>query len=163
EWTPAAEVRARRYLHPARLKDVAQRLLQAKSQVAAEREARAAPAEPLPIHSGFIDLPQNYLDGFRRKGETSELGQIEGLAARLREQADRVILLGAGGEGLGARVLFRALKSSYHNELPPETRFGIPQIYFDGDNVDNDALQELLDLIQGTCVDPERREERWAV
>ncbi|HKB41189.1 MAG TPA: glucose-6-phosphate isomerase [Gemmataceae bacterium] len=163
EWTPAAEVRARRYLHPSRLKDVVQRLMQAKSQVAAEREARAAPAEALPIHAGFIDLPQSYLDGFRRKGETSELGQIEAVAARLREQADRVILLGAGGEGLGARVLFRALKSSYHNELPPETRFGIPQIYFDGDNVDNDALQELLDLIQGTCVDPERREERWAV
>ncbi|MBI1917913.1 MAG: glucose-6-phosphate isomerase [Planctomycetes bacterium] len=163
EWTPAAEIRTRHYLNPGRLKDLTQRLMQAKSQVAAEREARPAPAEALPIHGGFIDLPQNFLDGFRRKGEASELGRIEATAARLREQADRVILLGAGGEGLGGRVLFRALKSGYHNELPPETRFGVPQIYFEGDNVDNDALQELLDLIQGTCVDPERREERWAV
>jgi glucose-6-phosphate isomerase len=162
-WTPAAEIRTRHYLNPARLKDLAQRLLQAKGQVVAEREARAAPAESLPIHGGFIDLPQNLLDGFRRKGEASELGRIEVIAGRLREQADRVILLGAGGDTLGARVLFRALKSSYHNELPPETRFGVPLLYFEGDNVDNDALQELLDLIQGSCVDPERREERWAV
>ena len=115
------------------------------------------------IHSGFIDLPQATLDAYRRKGEASDLGRILAQAAHLREQADRVIVLGAGGDGLGGRVLFKALKSSYHNELPPETRLGIPHLYFEGDNVDNDALQELLDLIQVSCVDPERREERWAV
>jgi glucose-6-phosphate isomerase len=163
EWTPAAEMRARHYLNPAGLKDLTQRLMLAKSQVAAEREARLAPADTLPIHSGFIDLPQATLDAHRRKGEASELGRILTHAGRLREQADRIILLGAGGDGLGARVLFRALKSTYHNELPPETRLGVPQIYFEGDNVDNDALQELLDLIQVSCVDPDRREERWAV
>ena len=58
---------------------------QAKSQVVAEREAGSAPAETLPIHAGFIDLPQTFLDGFRRKGEASELGRIEATAARLRE------------------------------------------------------------------------------
>src|SRR5262249_61106122 len=46
---------------------------------------------------------------------------------------------------------------------PPEPRLGSPLLYFEGDNVDNDALQELLDLIQVSCVDPDRREERWAV
>ena len=40
---------------------------------------------------------------------------------------------------------------------------GAPRIYFEGNNVDNDALQELLDLLQITCVDPEQREERWGV
>ncbi len=39
----------------------------------------------------------------------------------------------------------------------------MPCIYFEGNNCDNDALQDLLDLLQITCVDPERREERWAV
>ena len=39
----------------------------------------------------------------------------------------------------------------------------MPRLYFDGDGFDNDALQELLDLLQITCVDPEQREERWAV
>ena len=28
---------------------------------------------------------------------------------------------------------------------------------------DNDALQELFDLLQLTCVDPETRDERWGV
>ena len=162
-WTPAAELRTRQYLSPGRLKDLVPRLMQAKGQVAAEREARLAPAEALPIYAGFIDLPQATLDAHRRKGDASDLGRVLSHAARLREQADRVILLAAGGDGLGARVLFRALKSTYHNELPPETRLGVPHVYFEGDNVDNDSLQELLDLIQVSCVDPDRREERWAV
>src|SRR5262249_54794760 len=34
---------------------------------------------------------------------------------------------------------------------------------FEGDNADTDSLQDLLDLLQTTCVDPEIREERWAV
>jgi glucose-6-phosphate isomerase len=39
----------------------------------------------------------------------------------------------------------------------------VPRIYFEGDNADNDSLQNLLDLLQITCIDPERREERWAI
>src|SRR5262249_50879376 len=50
---------------------------------------------------------------------------------------------------------------SYHNELPPESRAGKPRIYFAGNSFDNDALQELLDLLEITCVDPAYREERW--
>ena len=57
EWTTAAEIRARYYLQPSRLKELAPRLMQAKSQVVAEREARAVPPEALPIHAGFIDSP----------------------------------------------------------------------------------------------------------
>src|SRR5262249_33733909 len=55
------------------------------------------------------------------------------------------------------------LRSTYHNELRPDARFGVPRIYFEGNNLDNDALNELLELLQTTCVDPELREERWAV
>jgi glucose-6-phosphate isomerase len=163
DWTPAAELRARHFLSPNRLKDFAPRLLQVRGQVAAEREMRNAPPEILPLEAGFIDLPQALLDQHRRTGETSDLGKSLALASRLREQADRVVLLGVGGSQLGARALFQALKSAHHNELPSETRLGAPRLYFDGDNFDNDALQDLLDLIQITCVDPERHEERWAV
>ena len=163
EWTPAAEMRGRHFLAPARLKDLTPRLMQVRSQVAAEREMRNPPLEMLPLDAGFIDLPQNLLDGYRRKGDASDLGRVLTLAARLRDEADRIVLLGVGGSQLAARALFQALKSVYHNELPPETRLGVPRIYFDGDGFDNDALQELLDLLQITCVDPEQREERWAV
>src|SRR5262249_40296188 len=85
------------------------------------------------------------------------------LAARLKEEADRVVVLGIGGSYIGARALFDALRSAYHNELPAETRLGVPRIYFEGNNLDNDALQDLLDLLENTCVDPSLREERWGI
>jgi glucose-6-phosphate isomerase len=163
EWTAAAEVRARNFLHPARVKELMPRLVQCRSQVAADREARNVAPENLPLDAGFIDLPQNLLDSYRRKGDASDLGRVLSTAARLREQSDRVVFLGIGGSYLGGRALFEALRSAYHNELPDESRLGVPRIYFAGNNADNDALQDLLDLLQVSCVDPERREERWAV
>jgi glucose-6-phosphate isomerase len=163
EWTAAAELRARHFVSPARLKELYPRLLHCRSQVAAEREMLNPPAEALPLEAGFINLPQELLDGFRRKQDQSELGKVLALAAHLREESDRVVFLGAGGSYLAARALFGALKSGYHNELPPETRMGVPRVYFEGHGADNDALQELLELLQVTCVDPERREERWSV
>ena len=163
DWTPAAELCARHFLSPSRLKEFAPRLMQVRSQVAAEREMRNAPPEMLPLEPGFIDLPQTLLDQYRRRGEASDLGKALALAHRLRERADRVVLLGVGGAQFGARALFQALEERHHNELPIEARLGALRLYFDGDSFDNDALQELLDLIQIACVDPERREERWAV
>lgn len=163
EWTGAAELRARHFITPSRFKDLQPRLLQCRSQVAADRELRNVPPEYLPLEAGFINLPQELLDNFRRKQDSSELGRTIALATRLREDVDRIVFLGTGGSFLGARALFSALRSSYHNELPPETRLGVPRVYFDGHSCDNDALQDLLDLLQITCVDPERREERWGV
>jgi glucose-6-phosphate isomerase len=163
EWGAAAELRAQHYLPPARLKELVPRLLQVRSQIAAERDLQQIPPELQPLDSGFFDLPQKTLDEHRRKAEASVLGRVLALAARLRDQADRVVILGIGGSYLGPRALFEALRSSYHNELPTESRLGVPRIYFEGNNLDNDAQQELLDLLQTTCVDPELREERWAI
>jgi glucose-6-phosphate isomerase len=163
EWTPTAEVRAAHFLDPARLKDLGPRLIQCRSQVATEREMRQVPVELQPLEPGFIDLPQAMLDQHRRKGEASELGKTLALATRLREQSDRVVILGRGAGCLAGRALFDALRSAYHNDLPGDARLGVPRLYFAGDNADNDALQELLDLLQITCVDPDTREERWAV
>jgi glucose-6-phosphate isomerase len=163
EWGPTAEVRARHFLSPQRLRDLQPRITQVRSQVVAEREMQQVPAELLPLDSGFIDLPQKTLDAYRRKGEASELGLVLKHAARLREQTDRVVVLGIGGSYLGGRALFEALCSSYHNELPPEKRLGTPRVYFEGNNVDNDTFQDLLDLLEVACVDPDVREERWGV
>src|SRR5262245_48224960 len=163
EWTAAAEMRARHFVQPARFKDLFARLMQVRGQIAADRELKNPPPEYLPLEAGFINLPQELLDNYRRKQDASELGKIITLANRLKEESDRVVFLGAGGSYLGARALFGALRSGYHNELPPETRLNVPRIYFAGESADNDSLQDLLDLLQITCVDPERREERWSV
>jgi glucose-6-phosphate isomerase len=163
EWTPLAELRAKNFLDPAQLRALVPQLNQVRSQVAAERELREAPAEQQPLDAGFIDLPQQLLDGHRRKAEESELGRILACAARLRAQVDRVVILGIGGSYMGARALFEALRSACHNEMSSEARLGVPRIYFAGNNFDNDALNDLLELLQTSCVDPEVREERWAV
>jgi glucose-6-phosphate isomerase len=163
EWTAAAELRAHNFLPPAQLRDLLPRLNQVRSQVAAERDMQQVPKELQPLDAGFIDLPQKTLDEHRRKGDNSVLGMILKHGARLRSQTDRVVILGIGGSYLGARALFESLCSGYHNELPPDSRLGVPRIYFEGNNVDNDALQELIDLLQTTCVDPELREERWGI
>jgi glucose-6-phosphate isomerase len=163
EWTAAAELRAQHLVQPAELRDLTPRLLQVRSQVAAERELRQVPPELQPLDAGFIDLPQKYLDLYRRHGDGSVLGRVLLQASRLRDDVDRVVVLGAGGSSLGARALFEALKSSHHNELPSDARLGAPRLYFAGDSLDNDALQELLDLLQTTCVEPDLREERWGV
>src|SRR5438270_660969 len=120
EWTPAAELRARHFLSAERLADLVPRVLQVRTQIDAERRMREAPAELRPLDAGFIDLPQQLLDGQRRQAARSELGRNQSLAARLRDEADRVIILGIGGSYLGARALFEALCSSAHNELPAE-------------------------------------------
>jgi glucose-6-phosphate isomerase len=194
EWSAAAELRSHHFLAPGRLKELLPRLMQCRSQLAAERDLRTVPADTpsiLPARGGddvrlpstskqgavlrppgggdgggdaaFIDLPQITLDNFRRKGEASDLGHVLNLATRLSEQADRVVFLGAADALRGPRALFEALLSRYHNELPSETRLGVPRIYFEGDSTDNDSLQNLLDLLQIACIDPEQRTERWAV
>jgi glucose-6-phosphate isomerase len=163
EWTTAAELRAQHLVPPAELRELTPRLLQVRSQVAAEREVREAPPELHSLQAGFIDLPQRYLDQYRRQEDRSLLGRILLQASRLRDDVDRVVVLGAGGPYLGARALFEALRSPYHNELPPDARLGAPRMYFEGNNFDNDALQDLLDLLQITCVEPDLRAERWGV
>jgi len=162
-YTPLLELQSRHYLSMNRLRGMLPMVTQVRSQVAAERELQNPPPEMRPLDSGFIDLPQKYLDDFRRKKEESELGRILALADRLRQETDRVVILGIGGSYLGARALFDALCHSYHNELPPKARLGTPRIYFEGNNVDNDAVADLFDLLENTCVDPELQEERWGV
>ncbi|HLJ98176.1 MAG TPA: glucose-6-phosphate isomerase [Gemmataceae bacterium] len=163
QWTPTAELQSQHLLPAARLRDLVPRLQQVRSQVATERELQHVPPELQPLDAGFVDLPQKTLDDHRRKGEESLLGRVLAQAKRLRDEVDRVVILGIGGSYLAARALFEALRSTYHNELPPEARMGVPRIYFEGNNVDNDSFQDFLDLLQNTCVDPELREERWGI
>src|SRR5262249_7654165 len=116
---------------------------------AGRRRARTPqpPAKLQPLQPGFIDLPHKTLDQFRRKRAASEPGRTNRLASRLRENCDRVVVLGIGGSYLGAKALFDALCHTYHNEMPSKMRMGKPRIYFEGNNLDNDALQDLLELL----------------
>src|SRR5437763_1717528 len=162
-WTPLAELQSQHLLAPARLRALWPVFTQVRSQVASERDLATPPPEMRPLEPGFIDLPQKLLDAHRRKSEASDLGRILSAATRLRSQVDRVVVLGAGGSALGAKALVEALGHAHHNELPTRSRMGVPRIYFAGHAADNDALADLLELLEHTCVDPELMEERWGV
>ena len=165
-WTPLAELQAQHFLAPDRLDGPTgfkQYVTTIRGQVAATRELQSIPAKDQPLQAGFIDLPQKLLDQFRRKQDASELGKVLRIANRLKEEVDRCVVLGIGGSYLGAKALFDALCHTYHNEMPAKLRMGKPRMYFEGNNVDNDALQDLFELLENTCVDPEIIEERWGV
>ncbi len=83
------------------------------------------------------------------------LDRIIATADGLAKDVDRVIVLGIGGSYMGARALMEACCHPYHNELLRKRRGGRPRIYFEGNNVDNDAVQGLLDLVEG--------DDDWAI
>ena len=162
-WTPLAELQNQHYLPPEKLEKLRDEAIKTRGLVVAERELLNPPPKLRPLQAGFIDLPQKLLDQFKRKQDASELGKVFRISNRLREEVDRVVVLGIGGSYLGAKALFDALCHTYHNEMPANLRMGKPRVYFEGNNVDNDSLQELFELLENACVDPVRREEVLAL
>jgi glucose-6-phosphate isomerase len=107
------------------------------------------PAAKLPLDAGFYQMPERLLVEYEQHAANSELGRILAVAARLRESVDRVVVLGIGGSYMGARALMDACCEPYFNELSRGERGGRPRMYFEGNNVDNDAAQGLLKLLGG--------------
>ncbi len=92
-------------------------------------------------------LPERMLADYRRQRRTSELERALATATRLRETVDRVVIVGSDDDCSAARALFEACCHPYHNEQGRGDRGGRPRIYFAGDDLDNDALQGLLDML----------------
>lgn len=162
-WTPLAELQQQHFLPPEKVDEVKQWVTSVRGQVVAERELQNPPPKMRPLQPGFIDLPQKLLDGYKRKQDLSDLGKVLRHAQRLRDTVDRVVVVGAGGSHLAPKAIFQALVHAHHNELPAKLRMGKPRIYFEGQDLDNDSLQELFELLENACVDPEIIEERWGV
>ncbi|MEZ6124491.1 MAG: glucose-6-phosphate isomerase [Planctomycetaceae bacterium] len=123
------------------------------------------PAEKDPLDAGFIQWPEELLLDLKTNGDNSLVARIERCAARLRETADSVIVLGIGGSYMGMRAMFEALNNPFHNELTRGERSGIPRIYFDGWNVDTDNQRALLNLLEARAKSGDRSspEARTAV
>lgn len=145
---------ARKLLMSGSWREIESPLLQARDEVRRDLELLASgdiPKEKQPLDAGFIELPHNLLREYAATKENSLLGKIDRAATVLREQVDNVVLLGIGGSYMGARALFEALCHPYHNELDLEQRRGVPRLYFEGYNLDNDFASGLLDLLQQRC------------
>ena len=125
-------------------------------------DGNSVPADKHPLDAGFIDLPDRLLRDYRAQPEASELGKILATADRLREKVDRVVVLGIGGSYMGARSMMEACCHPYHNELSRGERGSRPRMYFEGNNVDNDAAHGLLDLLR-TSEGLKTTSDRWAI
>lgn len=162
-YTPLQVLQNQHFLPVERLEPMRAIVNSVRSRVMSERELVSQQVSPIqPLQAGFIDLPQKQLDSYRKKGDASDLGKLLRITNRIRENADRVIVLGIGGSYLGAKALFDACCHTYHNELDAKQRMGKPRIYFEGNNVDNDSFVDLLELLETNCVDPAIAAERYA-
>ncbi|QDT82707.1 glucose-6-phosphate isomerase [Gimesia chilikensis] len=123
----------------------------------------AIPADKQPLDAGFQNLPQQLLDEYESQGSESLLGRIEAKAQELREQSDRFVVLGIGGSYMGMRALFEALCHPLHNELTRDQRGGVPRLYFEGNNVDNDSITALQELLKTSCLDRKDVLQRWSM
>lgn len=154
------------------LSDLAPGLDAARAEVLADAEAwsqgKPVSKEKTPLDAGFMFLPDRLLDAYRSSRAKSELKRILDAAEFIRESVDRVVILGIGGSYMGARALFEARLHPYHNELSRAERNGAPRVYFEGNNVDNDASLGLLDLL-GAFREPKARktpdslDHEWAL
>ncbi len=117
----------------------------------------AVPAEKQPLDAAFFEMPEKILAEYADTRGESELGRILATAGRLRETVDRVVVLGIGGSYMGARALMEGCCHPYHNELSRGDRGSRPRMYFEGNNVDNDASQGLIDLLDASSG------EDWAI
>ena len=132
----------------ANLKWLAPRLADARQKVldnlALYERGGPVPEEMQPLDAAFFDLPERLLDEDRPL-----LDRIVAVGDRLAKEVDRVLVLGIGGSYMGARALMEACCHPYHNEISRRRRGGRPRIYFEGNNLDNDTVQGLLDMLEG--------------
>lgn len=123
----------------------------ARAEVLADFElwksGKPAPAEKQPLDAAFIGLPEQLLNEYELRRERSQVGRIIARAKQLAESVDRVVVLGIGGSYMGARALMESCCHPFYNELSRGERGSYPRLYFEGNNVDNDASQGLLDLL----------------
>lgn len=89
---------------------------------------------------GWVDLPVNY--------DRAELAAIEAAAEKIKKSCDVFVVIGIGGSYLGARAAIEFVKSPLYNNLKKDT----PDIYFAGNGLSGNALDELLSICEGRDV-----------
>jgi glucose-6-phosphate isomerase len=129
-----------------RLYQIREELLNLDTQLF--QNPQTIPPERQPLDAGFLEMPERILDAYQAERDRSELGRILKLAQRMREEVDKVVVLGIGGSYMGARAMMETCCQPYFNEYSRAERGGRPRIYFEGNNVDNDWSQQLLDFLR---------------
>lgn len=121
------------------------------------------PTEKDPLDARFFWLPEEQLAAYERDREQSELGRIFKVANGMHDEIDAVAVLGIGGSYMGARAMMDACCDPFHNELSRGSRGSKPRVYFEGNNVDNDASSALLSRLAAGGYGETVAENRWAI
>ncbi len=87
---------------------------------------------------GWLKLPSSY----NRK----EFERIKKVAKRIRKNSEVFIVIGIGGSYLGARAVIESLTSNLANMFPKDVRKS-PQIFFVGNSISPNYINELIDCI----------------
>ena len=85
---------------------------------------------------GWVRLPRDY--------DKEEFARIRQAADRIRSDSQALVVIGIGGSYLGARAVIETLTSNNYNL----TRKDAPAIYFAGNGLSADALNEVIDLVK---------------
>jgi len=86
-------------------------------------------------YTGWVYLPREY--------DKAEFEEIRIAAEEIKKASDVLVVIGIGGSYLGARAVIELLKSPNYNLMKKET----PDIFFTGNTLSSDAIQETIDLI----------------
>ena len=87
---------------------------------------------------GWLELPTKY--------DREEFEQIKNAAKRIQNNSDVLVVIGIGGSYLGARAVIESLNNTFYNLLPDKQR-KFPQIFFVGNNMSPDYVNDLLECI----------------
>ena len=85
--------------------------------------------------TGWVHLPRDY--------DKEEFARIQAAAKRIQANSQALVVIGIGGSYLGARGVIDCLCSPNYNLKKKNT----PNVYFIGNGLSADALQEVLDLV----------------
>ena len=86
--------------------------------------------------TGWVRLPQDY--------DKEEFARIQAAAAKIQADSQALVVIGIGGSYLGARGVIDCLCSPNYNLKKKST----PNVYFVGNGLSADAMQEVLDLVE---------------
>ena len=84
---------------------------------------------------GWVNLPRDY--------DREEYQRVKAAARKIQSDSKALVVVGIGGSYLGARSAIELLCSHNYNLKRKDT----PNIYFAGNGLSGDALQEIIDLI----------------
>ena len=87
---------------------------------------------------GWLKLPTNY--------NKKEFDRIKKAAKRIRKDSEVFVVIGIGGSYLGARAVIESLTSNFANMFPDNLR-KTPQIFYVGNNISPNYINELIDCI----------------